>query len=382
MRLYRIELYKLLCRKFFLISFILTMGTLFLYFYFVNVGDERSVVNGQVYTGIQAVSTDRKITEEYAGTLTDAKVEQIIETYGFPSQVEEYYGGFRDENYLNGFVAEHLGNGYMYDWENYKVSTEASPIMDTELGRAAEVTGKGIAFDYTGGWAALLDTLQLGMILGSILILIGVSPVFSEERQIKTAALLMTSREGKEKDVRAKTAAAFTLSVLIYAGIVLSVFLVVGIVYGFSGADCMLGLVKGYHLRVENVQNEVTMISVGHFAGVQLILDFLALNSLCAFIVCVSAYFETTFHTVVISCVGWIAPLLLRILGGGGGYVLLAGTPLFLVMPGVLLDLYRILFIPAGVAVVILIFCTVHGARKYALSDLGSGKPKEAISLH
>lgn len=75
MRLYRTELYKLLCRKFFLISAILTIGILFLYFYFVNVGDERSVVNGQVYTGIQAVRTDRKITEEYAGALTDAKVE-------------------------------------------------------------------------------------------------------------------------------------------------------------------------------------------------------------------------------------------------------------------------------------------------------------------
>ena len=84
-------------------------------------------------------------------------------------------------------------------------------IRDTELGRAAEVTGRDIAFDYTGGWAAFLDTLQLGMILGSILILIGVSPVFAEERQIKTSALLMTSTEGKEKDVRAKTAAAFTL---------------------------------------------------------------------------------------------------------------------------------------------------------------------------
>ena len=368
MRLYRTELYKLLCRKFFLISAILTIGILFLYFYFVNVGDERSVVNGQVYTGIQAVRTDQKITEEYAGALTDAKVEQIIETYGFPSQVEEYYGGFRDENYLNGFVTEYLGNGYMNDWEDYEVSTAVSPIRDTELGRAAEVTGRDIAFDYTGGWAAFLDTLQVGMILGSILILIGVSPVFAEERQIKTAALLMTSTEGKEKDVRAKTAAAFTLSVLIYAGIVLSVFLAVRVVYGFSGADCMLGLVKGYHLRVEDVRNEVTMIAVGRFAGLELIMDFLAMNALCAFTVCISAYFETTFHTVVISCAGWISPLLLRILGGGGGYVLLAGTPLFLVMPGVLLDLYRILFIPAGMAAGILVFCTVHGARKYALT--------------
>ena len=120
--------------------------------------------------------------------------------------------------------------------------------------------------------------------------------------------------------------------------------------------------------RVEDVRNEVTMIAVGRFAGLELIMDFLAMNALCAFTVCISAYFETTFHTVVISCAGWISPLLLRILGGGGGYVLLAGTPLFLVMPGVLLDLYRILFIPAGMAAGILVFCTVHGARKYALT--------------
>lgn len=364
MRLYRMELYKLLCRKFFVISIALTLGILFVYFYFVNVGDERSVVDGHVYTGLQAVRTDREITEEYAGILTDRKAEQIIETYGFPSKVEEYYGGFRDENYLNGFVTEYLGNGYMRDWEDYKVSTALSPIADTELGRAAEITGMETTLDYTGGWAAFLDTLQLGMILGSVLILIGVSPVFVEERQNKTAAIILTSAEGKEKGVRAKTAAAFTVSAMIYTGIVLYVFLGVRLVYGFSGGDCMLGLVKGYHL---NAENAVTMTAVGRFAGVELILDFLALNSLCALTVCVSAYFETTFHTVVISCTGWIAPLLFRIMFRGGGYLIIAGTPLFLVMPGVLIDVYRMLFIPVGVAAGMLVFCTGHGMRKYAL---------------
>ena len=141
----------------------------------------------------------------------------------------------------------------------------------------------------------------------------------------------------------------------------------------------MLGLVKGYYLNVSYTE---TMTSVGGFAALVLVLDFLALNTLCAVTICVSACFRTTFHAVVVSCAVWIGPLLFRIICRGGGYLLLAGTPLFLVMPGVLLDLYRILFIPAGVAVVILIFCTVHGARKYALSDLGSGKPKEVISLH
>lgn len=362
MRLYGAELYKLFCRKFFLISCALILGILFVYFYFVNVGDERSVVDGRVYTGIQAVRMDREITEQYAGKLTDEKAEQIIAAYGFPSKVEEYYGGFRDENYLNGFVTEYLGNGYMRSWDDYRISTALSPIGQTELGRAAKITGTDIAFDYTGGWYAFLDTLQLGMILGSILIVIGVSPVFAEERQNKTAALLFTSAEGKDTDVRAKTAAAFTLTVLIYAGIVLAVFLMVRAVYGFSGADCMLGLVKGNQL---NVNYAVTMTAVGHFAGVELILDFLALNTLCAVTVCVSAYFETTFHTVVVSCAVWIAPLLFRIICRGGGYLLMAGTPLFLVMPGVVLDIYQILIIPVSVAVGIWGFCMYFGVNRY-----------------
>ena len=79
MRLYRMELYKLLCRKFFVISIALTLGILFVYFFFVNVGDERSVVDGHEYTGLQAVRVDREITEEYAGILTDRKAEQIID---------------------------------------------------------------------------------------------------------------------------------------------------------------------------------------------------------------------------------------------------------------------------------------------------------------
>ena len=179
------------------------------------------------------------------------------------------------------------------------------------------------------------------MILGSVLILIGVSPVFAEERQNKTEALLLTSTEGRDGDVRAKTAAAFTLAVLVYLAVALFIFFAVGAVYGFSGADCMLGLVKGYYLNVSYTE---TMTSVGGFAVLVLVLDFLALNTLCAVTICVSACFRTTFHAVVVSCAVWIGPLLFRIICRGGGYLLLAGTPLFLVMPGVVLDIYRVLF--------------------------------------
>ena len=183
MRLYRMELYKLMRGKFFLAGLPVMLAVLFLYFAFVNVGDERAVVNGKVYTGYEAVQENREITEEFTGPLNDETAEQIIEKYGFPSQVEEYYGGFRDENYLNGFVTEYMGNGYMKSWDDYQVSTELIPIAQTDLGRAAEVSGEEIILCYTKGWSVLLDTLQLGMILGSVLILVSISYERGRKRQ-------------------------------------------------------------------------------------------------------------------------------------------------------------------------------------------------------
>ena len=136
MELYKIELYKLIHRKFFLISLSGIFAVLLLYFCFVNIGGERSTVNGVVYTGLQAIKKDREITEAFQGILTDDKAEQIMESYGLPSAVSENYGGFRDENYLNGLITEYLGNGYFYSWDDYQVSTSLLSISQTELGKA------------------------------------------------------------------------------------------------------------------------------------------------------------------------------------------------------------------------------------------------------
>ena len=164
MRLYKIEVFKLFYRKFFMTCLLSVLGILLLYFYFVNVGDERTTVNGNLYTGYKAVQVDREITKEFSGVLTDDIAEQIVEKYGFPSKVEEYYGYFRDQNYLNGFITKYLGNGYFRDWNDYQVSTSLYTISQTDLGRVVEVSGNEITLDYTKGWTVFFDTLQLGMI--------------------------------------------------------------------------------------------------------------------------------------------------------------------------------------------------------------------------
>ena len=360
MRLYKMELYKLVHRKIFLVSLAAGVLLLIFYFWFVNVGDERTTVNGKTYTGYEAVRVDRKITEEYRGVLTDGKARKIIAEYGFPSAVEEYYGGFRDENYLNGFVTEYLGNGYFRDWNDYRVSDDLYPLSQTELGRAAEMTGTEIIFDYTKGWSTFLDTLQLGMIFSSVLILLGIAPVFAEEKQCRMEGLIFTSEEGRAKDVTAKAAASFTLAVLIYAVMAAGAAVMTGSVYGFSGGECMSGIVM---MRTLNTANPDTMIPIWQFAAAVPVLSLLGLLSLCAIVLCVSVHSTSSFHAVSVSCIIWLSPLMIRILFGGAGYLLMAGSPLFLVMTGIALDWYSVIFIPAGIAVGTAVFCTVNGWR-------------------
>lgn len=368
-RLYRTELYKLIHKKFFLAAYAASIVLLLIYFYFVLLGDERTTVDGKVYTGYEAVRMDEKITKEFAGTLTDKTAGQIIDKYGFPSQVEELYGGFRDENYLNGFVTEYMGNGYMRDWDDYRVSTALYPIAETDLGKAAAEKGAAILFDYAKGWSAFLDLLQIGMVFGSILILIGISPVFAEEHQTRTAALLFTCTEGRRKDVTAKTAASFTTAVFIYLTAAGCAFLLTGAVYGFSGGECMAGTTV--EALAPNPAFPVTMISAWKFALITLSIDFLALMTLCAITVCVSAQCASTFHAAAISSLIWLAPLLFRVLAGGAGYFLMMGTPLFLIMTGVVADLFQTIFLPVVLTVCILIFCTISGYQSYQASEAG-----------
>lgn len=247
MRLYRMELYKLLYKKIFRFGLLAVLGILLAYFLLVSVGEERTMIDGEVYTGFAAVREDRRITEKFRGVLTDEKGRQIIEQYGFPSKVEENYGGFRDENYLNGFVTEQLGNGYYFSWDDYQISTALQPLAESGLGAAARAAGREVLLDYAEGWGVFLDLLQLGMILGSALIVTVVSPVFSEEHQTKMSTLLLASRNGREGAAFAKEAAAFTAAALIYAATAAAAFSMTGLVYGFRGGSCMSGMVLTPH---------------------------------------------------------------------------------------------------------------------------------------
>ena len=113
----------------------------------------------------------------------------------------------------------------------------------------------------------------------------------------------------------------------------------------------------------------ITMLPIWQFTCIALAADFLALMSLCAAAVCISAHCTSVFHAVTISALVWLGPLLIRLLGSGAGYFLMMGTPLFLVMTGVVQELFPAPAIPLAVAAGTLVFCTGNALKPAETSD-------------
>lgn len=284
MRLYKMELFKLFQNKIFKIGMLVATGLLLLYFWFAEVGGEIATIDGKFYSGYEAVQMNRKITEEFEGDLTDEKVNQIIEKYGLPTKLEENMPGWRDGNFLNDFVTRYFTNGA---WENGVLPTERYFLGETELGKAYDEIGKTPYLAYTTGWKVFVEMLQFGLILGSILIICGVSTIFAEESQTKMLPLIISTEEGRRKDVPAKILASFTFTIFIFMWFVLVNLVLCWMIYGLKGFENISWMVLSQYM----LQPVLFLKYLGILFG----LAFQALLSLCAITLCVSAYQDSSF---------------------------------------------------------------------------------------
>ena len=367
MQLYKMELYKIFHRKIFWIGILAILGLMFVYFWFAEVGDERCVIDGRSHSGYEAVQMNKKITEEYAGTVTDEKINQIVDKYGLPSELNESMPGWKDGNYLNDFVTRFFTNG---SWENGVKPTVRYRLKDTDLWKAYKEYNENIdsksekndkkqmkteilsmwkfkpTLEYTTGWKVFGELLQFGLILGSIMIICVISGIFAEESQTKMLPLIFTTVEGKRKDTSAKVLASFTITVLLYAGITGSAWGLCKIVYDLKGGYNLTGVVISGSMW--KTVDKVPFIS---YLSVLLILGMLAFLSLNAITLCISAYQDSMFGAVVATAICWAIPLLVRIFFDGLVWILVDSMPMFLIMQVNLNDIYSIWYVVAVIAV-------------------------------
>ena len=386
MQLYKMELYKIFHRKIFWIGILAILGLMFVYFWFAEVGDERCVIDGRSHSGYEAVQMNKKITEEYAGTVTDEKINQIVDKYGLPSELNESMPGWKDGNYLNDFVTRFFTNG---SWENGVKPTVRYRLKDTDLWKAYKEYNENIdsksekndkkqmkteilsmwkfkpTLEYTTGWKVFGELLQFGLILGSIMIICVISGIFAEESQTKMLPLIFTTVEGKRKDTSAKVLASFTITVLLYAGITGSAWGLCKIVYDLKGGYNLTGVVISGSMW--KTVDKVPFIS---YLSVLLILGMLAFLSLNAITLCISAYQDSMFGAVVATAICWAIPLLVRIFFDGLVWILVDSMPMFLIMQVNLNDIYSIWYVVAVIAVGVLAVSLTKGILHYKVKQV------------
>ena len=386
MQLYKMELYKIFHRKIFWIGILAILGLMFVYFWFAEVGDERCVIDGRSHSGYEAVQMNKKITEEYAGTVTDEKINQIVDKYGLPSELNENMPGWKDGNYLNDFVTRFFTNG---SWENGVKPTERYRLKDTDLWKAYKEYNENIdsksekndkkqmkteilsmwkfkpTLEYTTGWKVFGELLQFGLILGSIMIICVISGIFAEESQTKMLPLIFTTVEGKRKDTSAKVLASFTITVLLYAGITGSAWGLCKIVYDLKGGYNLTGVVIS-----GSMWKSVDKVPFFSYLSVLLILGMLAFLSLNAITLCISAYQDSMFGAVVVTAICWAIPLLVRIFFGGFVLILVDSMPMFLIMQVNLNDIYSIWYVIAVIAVGVLAVSLTKGILHYKVKQV------------
>ena len=386
MQLYKMELYKIFHRKIFWIGILAILGLMFVYFWFAEVGDERCVIDGRSHSGYEAVQMNKKITEEYAGTVTDEKINQIVDKYGLPSELNESMPGWKDGNYLNDFVTRFFTNG---SWENGVKPTVRYRLKDTDLWKAYKEYNENIdsksekndkkqmkneilsmwkfkpTLEYTTGWKVFGELLQFGLILGSIMIICVISGIFAEESQTKMLPLIFTTVEGKRKNTSAKVLASFTITVLLYAGITGSAWGLCKIVYDLKGGYNLTGVVIS-----GSMWKTVDKVPFFSYLSVLLILGMLAFLSLNAITLCISAYQDSMFGAVVATAICWAIPLLVRIFFGGLVWILVDSMPMFLIMQVNLNDIYSIWYVIAVIAVGVLAVSLTKGILHYKVKQV------------
>ena len=386
MQLYKMELYKIFHRKIFWIGILAILGLMFVYFWFAEVGDERCVIDGRSHSGYEAVQMNKKITEEYAGTVTDEKINPIVDKYGLPSELNENMPGWKNGNYLNDFVTRFFTNG---SWENGVKPTERYRLKDTDLWKAYKEYNENIdsksekndkkqmkteilsmwkfkpTLEYTTGWKVFGELLQFGLILGSIMIICVISGIFAEESQTKMLPLIFTTVEGKRKDTSAKVLASFTITVLLYAGITGSAWGLCKIVYDLKGGYNLTGVVIS-----GSMWKTVDKVPFFSYLSVLLILGMLAFLSLNAITLCISAYQDSMFGAVVATAICWAIPLLVRIFFGGLVWILVDSMPMFLIMQVNLNDIYSIWYVVAVIAVGVLAVSLTKGILHYKVKQV------------
>lgn len=328
--LYKLELEKLLRRLSALIclAFLLAYGIVTYDEWVDPFGKELYLMDedGTIRHGRDAIRLEREWMEPYRGVLTDAHVEEISQisyrhagqqvTYlqqmiESGTQLNEIDMPYAERVMIHFFLTEEVSRRE-YTENGRTVEASISIMRDApwQIGEIFSDDVLPLRLEYSPPWSGMMDSMIVLMFLLNLVVLLVISPVFSEEHTRQMNALLFTSKLGKRKCFRAKAAAAYSIGIFLALTIIL---LQVLVTFLFFGGDGLAGSIQisgdylfyGDFPYAKTVGSAILDAALLYTADVLFAVSLTALGSVLA---------SNVLSGMVISLALWMAPMALKFL--------------------------------------------------------------------
>lgn len=157
-----------------------------------------------VLENFAAIARNKEIASQYAGPLTTQKIQDIIETFAFSREIMESHN--LDPDRQRYYTHNSLYN-ILDDFEKMDGSYNGVTVEEIYGDLASE-----LVLDYYSGWEDTMYVLMYTYMVWGCVIVILLTPIFSDEYSKRTDALILTGRRGRTICPVAKVIAAYVIS--------------------------------------------------------------------------------------------------------------------------------------------------------------------------
>lgn len=300
------ELYRIFSRKIALLA--LAVATAFLVYYgFFHIGEEAVMEDGNLFRYGEAVARDVEIAEEFAGPLTEETVRAIWEKYGAPVNYIDHVvkdeelrqraeqGGY--DNYCNTLVAR------LFAGKVIQEDGTTALMLPEEISDSRYLDGN-YTFGYVGlGWSWYWDQFLMTFLLVSIVVIIALAPMFSEDYAFRTADIILPTVKGHIRIWRTRVGTGFLFASAYYWLMGAFLFLLNTFFYGTDSLNVSCGFT---HLQYDFMRDSDPLwkaVLILHLGG------WFSMLALTLQIQAVSSKKKSTFGSLLWSLAAYLGPI-------------------------------------------------------------------------
>lgn len=289
---------------------------------FNNLATSTITPDGTKLSGREAITFNQSIANKYVGDFTDDTIARMV--VDFSIDYPEEYGEMAE----NGAVNALIPSSYLYlsmfippaDYDEVAEDAIAHGISIPDLTEYGLVSiqdygtayvDKPLQYGYNDSWAYFFSGFCGSTIAiafpALIVIVIAISTIFSNEYSTKMAALILTTRYGRNRLIIAKLLAGMIFTTMIIIGLFVLFSIAFGTQYGLAGwdADIQANLQLSF-IALNIPLNNLQLIFLG------MIIVWIAGISTAAVTALISTIMKSPFSALILAFALYMAPWIIR----------------------------------------------------------------------